>query len=78
MTKHFDGVEVKFIGIEDVTADEPQQYVDYVRSRTNEPLKSIKVIQCDDGLVDVNYELQGEKFERIRRITGYRDALKVA
>ena len=26
---------------------------------------------CDDGKVDVNYMTQGEKFERIRRITGY-------
>ena len=71
MIKKFDGIEIKFIGIEDVTEDEPKNYVEYVRSRTTDPIKSISVIQCDDGMVDVNYELQGPKFERIRRITGY-------
>lgn len=66
-----DGVEVKVIGLENFTEDEAKNYVDYVRERTNDPLKSIEVKMCDDGKVDVNYKLQGEKFERIRRITGY-------
>ena len=73
MTKFFDGVEVKFIGIDDVTDDEPKNYVEYVRSNLSnpDPIKSITVTQCSDGLVDVDYLLQGPKFERIRRITGY-------
>ena len=66
-----DGVEVKVIGLENFTEDEAKNYVDYVRERTSDPLKSIEVKMCDDGKVDVNYKLQGEKFERIRRITGY-------
>lgn len=66
-----DGVEVKVIGLENFTEDEAKNYVDYVRERTSDPLKSIEVKMCDDGKVDVNYQLQGEKFERIRRITGY-------
>ena len=77
MIKVFDGIEVKFVNIDDVTDDEPKNYVEYVRNRTTDPIKSIEVVQCDDGMVDVNYELQSEKFERIRRITG-RDARKVA
>ena len=71
MTKTFDGIEVHFVGIDDITEEEPKNYVEYVRARTTDPIKSIKVVQCDDGMVDVNYELRGEKFERIRRITGY-------
>ena len=71
MITKYDGVEVKFIGLDDVTENEPQNYVDYVRARTTDPLKSIEVIACADGKVDLNYTLQGEKFERIRRITGY-------
>ena len=70
MIATFDGVEVSFVGINDITENEPQNYVEYVRAKTNDPIKSIQVVQCDDGMVDVNYELQGEKFERIRRITG--------
>ena len=71
MVSTFDGVEVSFVGINDITENEPKHYVEYVRAQTNDPIKSIQVVQCDDGMVDVNYELQGERFERIRRITGY-------
>ena len=66
-----DGVEVTVIGLENFTEEEAKNYVDYVRERTSDPLKSIEVKLCEDGKVDVNYKLQGEKFERIRRITGY-------
>ena len=65
-----DGVKVNFVGIDDATREEAANYVAYVRGRVNEPLKTINVKLCDDGLVDVNYTARGEKFERIRRITG--------
>ncbi len=66
-----EGVEVKVMGLDDFTAEEAQKYIDYVKERVEEPLKSIEVKLCDDGKIDVDYTLQGEKFERIRRITGY-------
>lgn len=66
-----DGVEVKVINLENFTEEEAKNYVDYVRERTTDPLKSIEIKLCDDGKVDVDYTTQGEKFERIRRITGY-------
>ncbi len=66
-----DGVEIKVINLENFTEEEAKNYVDYVRERTTDPLKSIEVKMCDDGKVDVNYMTQGAKFERIRRITGY-------
>ena len=37
----------------------------------NTPLVEITVKLCDDGKVDLGYLFKGEKFERIRRITGY-------
>lgn len=79
MKKMFDGIEVNFIGIDDVADNEPKNYVEYVRlnKKTSDPIKSITVTKCNDGMVDVDYALQGPKFERIRRITG-RDACKVA
>ncbi len=67
-----EGVEVKIVGLEDFTARDAQKYIDYVKERVKDPLKSIEVKLCDDGKVDVDYILQGEKFERIRRITGFR------
>ena len=66
-----DGVKVNFIDIDDATREEAANYVAYVRGRVSEPLKTINVKLCDDGFVDVSYTAQGEKFERIRRITGY-------
>ena len=65
-----DGVNVKFVEIDDGTREEAANYVAYVRGRVSEPVKTITVKLCDDGMVDVSYTARGEKFERIRRITG--------
>ena len=64
-----EGIEVKS-DLEDLTEQEAQNYIDYVKAHVTEPLISIEVKHCDDGKIDVDYTLQGEKFERIRRITG--------
>ena len=66
-----EGVEVKVVGLDDFTEKEAQKYIEYVKDRVEEPLQSIEVKLCEDGKIDVDYTLQGEKFERIRRITGY-------
>lgn len=66
-----EGVEVKVVGLDDFTEQEAQNYIAYVKERVEEPLQSIEVKLCEDGKIDVDYTLQGEKFERIRRITGY-------
>lgn len=65
-------IPVKFYGIDDATTKEAAAYVDYVQARVNCPVKEISVRLCNDGMVDVEYYARGEKFERIRRITGYR------
>ena len=65
-----DGVRVNFVGMDDATREEAENYVAYVRGRVSTPLKSINVKLCDDDMVDVSYTARGEKFERIRRITG--------
>ena len=68
---------VKVVTNLDVSVDEAQNYIDYVRENVNrpEPLEEISVVLCTDGKVDVNYKLRGEKFERIRRITGKKIAV---
>ena len=64
--------------IEDFTEDEARKYIDYVLANADVGAVGgyvrklvIDVKLCDDGKIDVNYELNGQKFERIRRITGY-------
>ena len=71
---HFtiDNVEVTS-NLTDLTEDEVRKYIRYVdENKTDDiPLEKLEVKLCDDGKIDVNYTLQGRKFERIRRITGY-------
>ena len=64
-----DGIEVTAIGFEPPPG-ELANYVDYVTTRVDDDVIEIQVIMCDDGLVNVKYWVQGQKFERIRRITG--------
>ena len=64
-------IPVTFINLPDATTEEARNYVDYVKARIKTPLDSLAVKLCDDGKVDVRYEGNGQKFERIRRITGY-------
>jgi len=66
-----DGVKITSIGLDDLTESEAQNYIDYVRERVETPLKELEVELCDDGKIDLRYNAQGDKFERIRRITGY-------
>ena len=65
-----DGVKVNFVGIDDATREEAANYVAYVRGRVSDPVKTISVKLCEDGMVDVGYTARGEKFERIRRFQG--------
>lgn len=64
-------IPVVFIGVPDATKTEARNYVEYVKARITTPLESVEVKMCEDGKVDVSYLAKGEKFERIRRITGY-------
>jgi anaerobic ribonucleoside-triphosphate reductase len=66
-----EGVEITSVGLDNFTEQEAQNYLDYVKAQVTTPLKLIQVKMCDDGKVDVSYLAKGEKFERIRRITGY-------
>lgn len=73
MTYFIDGVTVRFNWIDDSTEQEAKAYVDYARDHLDNPeyLKTLTIAPTDDGMIDIDYELQGPKFERIRRITGY-------
>lgn len=54
----------------DAELKELENYVEYVTLRVDD-VTDINVVTCDDGLIDVNYTARRQKFERIRRITGY-------
>lgn len=63
------GVEIEPRGFVPLKG-ELANYVEYVKARVPD-VDSIRVVMCDDGMVDLKWTVHGEKFERIRRITGY-------
>ncbi len=71
MTLKINSVTVK-TNLDDLTLEEARNYIRYVEDNKNcdDPLEEIEIKSCDDGKIDVDYMLHGQKFERIRRITG--------
>lgn len=65
------GINVKVTGIPDVSEQEIIHYIDYVKDKTREPLTSLSISEATGGGVELHYVLRPQKFERIRRITGY-------
>ena len=66
-------VKVTFVGITDATENEARNYIQHVKevTRPDAEIIDITVTATPDGLVDVEYKIQEQRFERIRRITGY-------
>lgn len=65
-----DGVDVIAVGFEPELA-ELKNYVEFVETHVDAPVKKIIVTLCDDDHVDIDYVAKDTPFERIRRVTGY-------
>ena len=65
------GIEVKVEDLLDVTEAEAEHYIDYIEGETHGALKTLSISRAEDDSVTLSYELKPQKFERIRRITGY-------
>lgn len=70
-----DGVAIRIEGLDDVTEREAKNYIDLVVKQIAENvrknLSSISIIKQEDGHIKLDYVVHHQKFERIRRITGY-------
>lgn len=64
-------IKVTVDGINDITEKEALNYVHYVEDNTNERVESLHLSLAPNGDINIDYVLQPQKFERIRRITGY-------
>ena len=64
-------VAVTVDGLSDVTEAEIAQYIGYVEEQTNEKVDTLHISAAGNDDVNIDYVLQPQKFERIRRITGY-------
>lgn len=65
------GTEVTVTGVEGISEQEINAYLDYIRKDTDDEIASLTIEAAEDGKVALDYVLQPPKFERIRRITGY-------
>ena len=65
-----DGVKIT-TDLPDLTREEAQRYVDYARARVKDKLTDLDIRESTYGGVDLNWTAHGEKFERVRRVTGY-------
>ena len=66
-----DGVEIKADGLTDITEEEIRQYITYVQEETGKKPHKLTITPAESGYVNLEYTIHGQRFERIRRITGY-------
>ena len=69
----YDGVIVKVEDNGYIPEEEAMAYVDRARELHGTKVKEIivKIDKDDPDMVDLEYKWDGEKFHRLRRITGY-------
>ncbi|MDD3115132.1 MAG: anaerobic ribonucleoside-triphosphate reductase [Anaerovibrio sp.] len=65
------GINVTVTGFNDMTEKEIIGYIEMLQNENQEELAQLTISPADDGEINLDYELQPAKFERIRRITGY-------
>ena len=66
-------VNVTVTGLKDISQKEIESYISYVKAQepTGGQLQHLTISSSEDGKIQLDYDLQAPKFERIRRITGY-------
>ncbi len=65
------GIDVTVEGLEDVSEQEILGYIDYINEHTSNRVGKLRISAAEEGNVTLDYALMPQKFERIRRITGY-------
>ena len=65
------GINVTVTGIKDMSEQEIIGYIDMLRNENQAELSQLTISPAENGEVNLDYELQPARFERIRRITGY-------
>lgn len=65
------GVNVEIYDIPDMDESEAVNYVDYLQQVKGMKLMTLKIEPAGTDEVSLTYTCHGERFERIRRITGY-------
>ena len=67
-----DGTKITVNGVPDITEGEARAYLERIRLQyPHDTITSLEISKAEDGNVDLSYNVQPPKFQRIRRITGY-------
>lgn len=66
-----DDVHVEIYNIPDMDEGEVAKYIDLVKKQTSAKLVKLQIEPVGLDEIMLSYTCRGEKFERIRRITGY-------
>lgn len=66
------GTEVTIKDLEGVSEQEILAYMDYIhQDNPSEEIDTLELSPAEDGSIALEYTLRPQKFQRIRRITGY-------
>ena len=66
------GTEATIKDLEGVSEQEILAYMDYIhQDNPSEEIDTLELSPAEDGSVALEYTLRPQKFQRIRRITGY-------
>lgn len=65
------GVQVEIYNIPDMTKEEVVRYITLVERRKEAKIAKLQIEPAGLDEITLSYTCRGEKFERIRRITGY-------
>ena len=65
------GVQVEIYNIPDMTEEEVVRYIKLVERRKEAKIAKLQIEPAGLDEITLSYTCRGEKFERIRRITGY-------
>lgn len=65
------GISVTVTGFEDMSKKEIIGYIQMLQNEYDGGLARLRISPAENGEINLDYDLQQAKFERIRRITGY-------
>lgn len=65
------GISVTVTGFEDMSKKEIIGYIQMLQNEYDGGLARLRISPAENGEINLDYDLQNAKFERIRRITGY-------
>lgn len=65
------GVQVEIYDIPDMTEEEVARYIKLVESRKEAKIAKLRIEPVGLDEITLSFTCHGERFERIRRITGY-------